>query len=98
MLSLERCRQLLGDERADDDLERLRDSLYALADVVVAGFHETRPSAPTNPFRRALRLVPDEDHEALEERAAICEYDGGLGRDDAERAALSEILRPLRDQ
>ncbi len=30
---------------------------------------------------------PEEDREAFEERAGICEYDGGLPRDAAEREA-----------
>lgn len=95
MLSLERCREILGDDLTDADLEMLRDALYALADVVVSGF--TEPVTPgMTPFRHALQLVPDSERFQLEERAAIHEYDGGLGRDQAERTALSEArLQPL---
>jgi len=32
----------------------------------------------------------------LEERAAICEYDGGMDRDDAERQAVNELLSMYR--
>ncbi len=96
MLSLERCRQLLGDECADEDLERLRGGLYGLAGVVVDGFFEGRAGGPAVQFRRALQLVPAGERDALEERAAIHEYDGSLERDDAERTVLNEMLRPLR--
>ena len=38
---------------------------------------------------RALGLAAQID---LEERAAIMQYDGGLERDEAERAALRDVL------
>jgi hypothetical protein len=34
--------------------------------------------------------------EAFEERAAIMEFDGGLSREDAERAAWALVLKPRR--
>jgi len=34
--------------------------------------------------------------EAFEERAAIMEFDGGLSRDDAERAAWALVLKQRR--
>jgi hypothetical protein len=34
--------------------------------------------------------------EAFEERAAILEFDGGMSREDAERAAWALILKPRR--
>jgi hypothetical protein len=44
MLSIEHCRRILGlgCRLSDDDLERLREQLYALADVVTAVFAEQR--------------------------------------------------------
>ena len=44
MLSIEQCRTLLRPEcqLSDDDLEQLRDRLYALADVVTTAFVEQR--------------------------------------------------------
>lgn len=47
MLSLERCRQLLGTgcKLSDQELERLRDQMYGLADVVVTTFLERRKVA-----------------------------------------------------
>ena len=40
MLSLERCRKILGDVAppADEDLERIRRDLYTLAHVAVSAF------------------------------------------------------------
>ena len=47
-----------------------------------------------------LALVRDDDsrvslRERFEERAAICEYDGGVTREDAERVAFEEIRAVL---
>lgn len=42
----------------------------------------------------AVVSVSENDLEALEERAAIMEYDGGLSREEAERAAV-ENVRPV---
>lgn len=42
----------------------------------------------------AERLLKNESiREGYEERAAIMEFDGGMSRDDAERAALDLILK-----
>ena len=79
MLSLERCRKTLGDSAppADEDLERIRRDLYALAHVAVSAFG--RHHAVDRPARvnAALRLVPEYGQETLEDRAAIREHDGG---------------------
>nr|ADI23839.1 hypothetical protein [uncultured gamma proteobacterium HF4000_48E10] len=95
MLSLERCRKILGDDAslADEDLERLRRDLYALAHVAVSAFVTASAGDRQDSLKAALRLVPTNAQEALEERAAIREYDGGLDRDDAERAVLSDYVR-----
>ena len=44
MLSIERCRYVLGADcqLTDGELERLRDDLYALADVTITAFLEQR--------------------------------------------------------
>lgn len=44
MLDLDQCRQVLGPgcQLSDEDLERLRDQLYALADITIAAFLERR--------------------------------------------------------
>ena len=100
MLSLERCRKTLGDSAppADEDLERSRRDLYALAQVTVSAFGTRHAVGQPQRLKEALRLVPNHEQETLEERAAICEYDGGLDRDDAERAVLSDYVRVARSR
>ena len=98
MLSLEQCRKVLGNGAppADEDLERIRRDLYALAHVAVSAFGSHHTVDRPEPLKAALRLVPDHEQEALEERAAIREFDGGLDRDDAERAVVSDYVRDTR--
>ena len=100
MLSLERCRKTLGDVAPpeDEDLERIRRDLYALAHVAVSAFGSHHAVDRPERLNAALRLVPDHEKETLEERAAIREYDGGLDRDDAERAVLSDFLCDVRSR
>ena len=99
MLSLERCRKALGDGAppADEDLERIRRDLYALARVAVSAFGGHRADRDER-VEAALRLVPPHDREGLEERAAVREYDGGLDRDAAERAVLMDYVREARSR
>ena len=98
MLSLERCRKTLGDDapRSDENLERLRRELYAPAHVAVSTFSVHHSGDRQDFLEAALRLVPAHEHEVIEERAAIREYDGGLVRDDAERIVLSDYVRDSR--
>lgn len=114
MLTLEQCRQNLGDDcpQTNSDLERLRDQLYGLARVVVEACpRRWRGNGPQNApsaarqanegatghkpagFPDAVAMLPEEDRFEVEERAAIHEFDGGLDRSAAERAALSEYWR-----
>lgn len=44
-------------------------------------------------FEEFLRLLPAEEHEESEERAAVLEYDGGLMRNQAERVVMIEHWR-----
>jgi len=47
MLSLRRCRELVGPSNlSDEDLLRLRDGLYELAGVIVDDFKRKRRRAP----------------------------------------------------
>jgi len=41
-------------------------------------------------------MLPEKDRYDVEERAAIMEFDGGLNRDAAERAAFLLCWRPRR--
>lgn len=56
----------------------LRDGWARRAVAMLAQVHEDR--------RDDLRY-------RFEERAGICEYDGGMGRSDAERVAYEELVR-----
>ena len=121
MLSLAKCREILGTEspESDADLELLRDQLCGLARVVVEGCpRQRRGNGPqTSPdaarqaiagaarvgsavkpagFADALAMLPEKDRYDVEERAAIMEFDGGLNRDAAERAAFLLCWRPRR--
>jgi len=61
MLTLERCRQILGDDcpPSNSDLERLRDQLYGLAGVVVEACpRRRRGNSPQN--------APDAARQAIE--------------------------------
>src|SRR5688572_10724712 len=47
-------------------------------------------------LKTALKLVPADQAEVIEERAAILEYEGKCTRDEAERAALAINLEERR--
>ena len=66
----------------------IEDSLSATEPMVVADTKTCNPFKPNEVAAVADRepLSPDQ-HEEFEERAAIMEYDGGLAREEAERAA-----------
>ena len=77
MLSLERCRSLVGPacRPSDEQLEQMRQELYALAEMIVDDLHQReRPSKPEGtsnerprssdyhrPVKEALTLVPQEN-------------------------------------
>jgi hypothetical protein len=90
VLSLQRCRELLGEECPYDDaeLEELREQCYEIARVVV----DTRPQAVAPHTEPVFDKLPPGERVEVEERAAVMEFDGGLGRDHAERAALARYL------
>ena len=120
MLTLEKCREILGDDcpKSDAELELLRDQLYGLADVAVEAFVEQRKrrkdarpaytggeigaidggngvghvQEPVR-FQDAVALLPEDEGAEVEERAAIHEFEGGLDREAAERAAFSDLWR-----
>ena len=109
MLSLKQCRQHLPaklQSMSDEELERLRDSLAALASVALGSFgqlrstdsstsahHDGKPSRPvpgTQTLEDLVSDIPNPDRELILERAAIIEFDAGLDRQAAEDVALSE--------
>jgi hypothetical protein len=88
MLSLERCRKLLGSDTklSDENLATVRDQLYCFAALTL----EVRDIKKKSVFERPE--VGSIDRDALEERAAIIEFEGKLSRDEAERNALALAL------
>ena len=110
MLTLQRCREIVGADcvRSDADLERIRDHLRALAEVAVEAFplnpHTAPPRDPPpdrklrdpDEFGAALQLVAEDERYAVTERAAIMEHDGGLDRAHAERRAILRVVDAAR--
>lgn len=90
MLSLTRCRQILGPgcQMPDDQIELLRDQLVGLAAVVIDSFGDKLRIGGEGAFGFSLRLIPDEQRGAIIERAAIMEADGQMTRARAETEAL----------
>ena len=98
MLSLARCRKLLpGGYKnvSDEELLELLDELYALSEVIVAKA-EDELSANRGRFQAATEKLPPNERDEVDERAAIMEFDGGLRRDEAERAAIGRELKKKR--
>lgn len=89
MLSLEQVRELIGPDclYSDQQLQEEVDGLYALARALVSSY-STIPSRLPGSRRDE---TPPYDRDAFEERAGIVEYDAGLPRDAAERAALATL-------
>jgi len=93
MLSIGRCRELLGDDlrdRTDGEVAGLLDELYAVARAVAAQVPDP------DVRRRVWSELPADERADIIERAAIMEYDGGLTRDAAERAAIAQFCRDGR--
>ena len=100
MLSLQRCRFLLGPDckLSDSQLEQLLEDIYALADIAVesccakkvAG--ADRGAKPHNDSG-CLSAIPGPERDGVEERAAILEFEGGLAKPAAERQAFGEWVQ-----
>ena len=90
MISLERCRKILGPgvSVSDENLAALREQLYSFAELAL-DFRDKRQKLvlpATNAFEQLANS--QEDPEVLRERAAIIEFDGKFSRDEAERRAF----------
>jgi hypothetical protein len=94
MLSLDRCRTLLGPDctLSDAQIERLRDQIRVMAEITMNVM--TVPDT-TTPFCEAARLLPDVDH--VEEPAAILEFDAGMPRSRAEKTTIQQVLNRIRE-
>ncbi len=109
MLSLQRCREILGRDcfLDDDQLAQLRDQLYGLADIITGELLAHRSGDgeackenkewSTGEFKAALNLLPECEREDVEERAAIIEFEGGADRDLAERRAILSTVQKRHD-
>lgn len=89
MISLERCRKVLGPKTglSDETLATLREQLYCFAEVAL-NVRDRQKTTDSEPFALEQAAKSPEDLEALRERAAIIEFDGNFSRDDAERLAI----------
>lgn len=101
MLSLERCRQLLGSPELDhQQLTDLRDQLYSLASLALDQYSASLTSSErpedTPTFATALDLIPAEERDEVIERAALREYYGGHDRTTAEKLAVMEKLNAAK--
>lgn len=79
-------RSILGaghGERTDAELAGLRDQLYSVG-LVVSGAYRTQ--------RRQLLALEASERAAVEERAAILEFDAKLSRRSAEGVALASAI------
>lgn len=108
MLTLQKCRSLLGADckLTDAELEQLRHELYVVAEVAIADFCVTRKAGSSNGLKsqnvpNCLVEIPEAEREAVEERAAILEFEGLLKKPEAERQAFGEWTqskKPSGDQ
>lgn len=106
MLSKARCRAFLGPDcnLTEAQLERLRQELYALAQITIQGFRKGQKltdvslaAAHDSPSQRApvdvlsaISFLPPGDRDSVEERSAILEFEAGLDRERAEKEAVLE--------
>jgi hypothetical protein len=94
MLTIAQCKGALGPDHklSDEDLLRLRDVLYALARIVTDSFPVAGAiSSGSREFDQAMMLVSEPERDAVVERAAIQEFEGGFPRDIAERQAIAAV-------
>lgn len=94
MLSLAQCRKLLdgGCGLSDEQVLKLRNELDELAQVILDLYPKVCSNEPRG-CRKVISLSVIGEREYLIERAAIREFDGGMPRKEAERAAVRDTLR-----
>jgi len=94
-LSLASCRHLLraaGADMSDAEVTRLRDQMYDIARSVCAVY----PGSEARLEWSALDGLSRENREAVEERAAVLEFDAGMTRTEATRTAIASHVKPAR--
>jgi hypothetical protein len=90
MVSLQRCRELLGcdgHDLSEPEIEGIREQILALARVALRAYS----AKPLREFSEALAGLDSVAQEEVEERAAVMEFEGNMSRDQAERLALSLV-------
>lgn len=100
MLSIQKCRDLLPKSCLlnEQEIERLRDSLYKIAEVVVSACVGSNSNIEKSrndneSFSDDLKLLPPSERDEVEERASIMQFEGKLPRKMAERAALNNFQK-----
>lgn len=99
MFNVQECRRFLENqsELTDAQIESLRDDIQDLAtvmeDMYLASKESPEVGSDSRGFHERLGHLPEDKKEAALERAAIMEFEGGLERDPAERAALARQIR-----
>jgi hypothetical protein len=100
VLTLQKCRSLLGTDckLTDAELEQLRHELYIVAEVAISDFCVTRKAGAPNgsepqSVSASFRQIPPEERAAVEERAAILEFEAHLKKPEAERQAFGEWVQ-----
>lgn len=94
-LSLASCRCLLGAagaNMADAEVTHLRDQMYDLVHSVFAVY----PGSAARLEHPSLDGFSSADREAVEERAAVLEFDAGMTRTEATRTAIASHSRHAR--
>jgi len=96
MISLERCRKILGPDNpvSDENLAALREQLYSFAELALVIRDRSSVSLVASAFEQIASS--HEDPDTLRERAAIIEFDGNISRDEAERMAVELSLENER--
>jgi hypothetical protein len=92
MLSNARIKELLGgraERLSDAELNQLTEDLYTLARHVISAYSPNNPDCHVAPEETTLAVIPADEREAVEERAAVLEFDAKMSRDVATRAALN---------
>ena len=95
-MSVRRCRQLLGADviASDLEIECLRDQLYDVARVWI----EEGMTVFASPSTELRETLSEDDRLEVEERAAVLEFDGGLSRSGAERAAVTAFRQEQKGE
>ena len=91
MLPVKECRKILGPEcsLSDQDIDRPRGQLRDLASVMITAYEEQQLTVLlASGDEKTLEMIPEEDRDEVEERAAILQFLGGKSRSEADQLAV----------